>query len=240
MLEDVTLIMPYGLVRHDDLAEVDRTYRAAAREYVLRRWLKLIPRERIVEPSLDWRGQWSKAASIIAGLREAETPYVIMADADVLIEAHLVEGALRTIKRGAPWVVPQSTVRRLTQGGTDAVYAGLTQPAMAPALAPHRAKAGGGLLLAKRATLLRVPPDPRFVGWGQEDESWSRALVTLAGPPVRGSAMLQHLWHPPAVRISRAIGSRASKALYDRYIGAFRDRAAMTALLAEFKGECGL
>lgn len=238
MLADVTLIMPYGLVRHDHLGDLDTEYRSAARAYVRKRWLRLVPT--ILEPSAEWRGEWSKSASVIAGLRQATTEFVIMADADVLIEPHLIEGALRMLRRGTPWVIPQSHVRRLTQAGTDAVYAGLLAPELAPAARPHRAKAGGGLLLAKRATLLRVPPDPRFVGWGQEDEAWARALTTLVGVPFRGQATLQHLWHPPAARISRETGSRASKALYDRYIGAWRNRVAMTALLAEFRGECSL
>jgi hypothetical protein len=78
-----------------------------------------------------------------------------------------------------------------------------------------------------------APIDPRFVGWGQEDESWALALGCLAGPSWRGTAELWHLWHEPQVRQSRSVGSAASLALHQRYVRARRDPRRMAALVAE-------
>lgn len=98
-----------------------------------------------------------------------------------------------------------------------------------------------------RALYERVPLDPRFAGWGQEDGSWADALTALAGPPWRGDHPKQplhpmwHLWHPPQERTfpagrsaSRAIGSAEGLALRQRYRAAARaGPGAMAALLAE-------
>lgn len=245
LARDVTVVVPFSTHRADERGELDHHYRDTAWLYCRAAlWEPWLGRDRIVECSASWRGRWSKGASILAGLEQVATKYVIMADADVLVERHAIEGSLRVLDRGAPWVIPHQFVRRLTQAGADQVYrtVGLdpfVAVAHAEAIEPHRGMAGGGMLLALVSTLRRVPPDPRFAGWGQEDEAWARALTTLAGAPVRGQAMMQHLWHPPAQRVSRHTGSRESAELYDRYCAAHRDRTAMAALLDEFKGEAG-
>jgi hypothetical protein len=59
--------------------------------------------------------------------------------------------------------------------------------------------------------------DSRFVGWGQEDESWAYALQTLAGQPWRGAADLFHLWHPTPPRVERRRGSIEGWRLMKRY-----------------------
>jgi predicted glycosyltransferase involved in capsule biosynthesis len=40
--------------------------------------------------------------------------------------------------------------------------------------------------------------DERFVGWGEEDSSFARALDTLVGKHYRMDETIFHLWHPPA------------------------------------------
>lgn len=92
---------------------------------------------------------------------------------------------------------------------------------------------GGGMIVARRETLLEVPLDSRYVGWGQEDESHALALNCLAGMPWRGDAHLIHLWHPPAKRQTRRKGSRRSWELFKRYRAAASDPVAMRALLKE-------
>jgi len=78
----------------------------------------------------------------------------------------------------------------------------------------------------------QVPIDPRFVGWGQEDQAWHLALRRIAGMGVRGRADLWHLWHPPQPRLSRQTGSETSAELLHRYQRA-NTAQAMSALIGE-------
>lgn len=92
---------------------------------------------------------------------------------------------------------------------------------------------GGGIVVLRRETYAECPLDPRFVGWGGEDESWGFALRALYGPPVRVRKPVIHLWHPPANRMTRGYGSLASRELRKRYARARASPALMRALLAE-------
>jgi hypothetical protein len=84
----------------------------------------------------------------------------------------------------------------------------------------HQGMQGGGIIVTSREVYERVPLDPRFEGWGQEDECFGLALRTLAGPPRRGTAELVHLHHPSPERISRARGNQAGWDLRSRYVQA--------------------
>jgi hypothetical protein len=79
----------------------------------------------------------------------------------------------------------------------------------------------------------RVPMDPRFVGWGQEDEAWGAALAAVLGNGWRGTTPLYHLWHPPQPRQNRAIGSQESRHLRGRYFKARRFPNEMDTLLTD-------
>lgn len=98
---------------------------------------------------------------------------------------------------------------------------------------PYRGKETGTLVVLRRDILASVFPDPRFVGWGQEDLAWSLALRTLHGPPWRGTDDLVHLWHPAQPRMNRVVGTPQNLDLYRRYQRANRNRGRMAALLEE-------
>ena len=97
---------------------------------------------------------------------------------------------------------------------------------------PYHGWAGGGIVVTTGETYRQAPLDPRFVGWGQEDEAWALALSVLVGKPRRGTADLVHLWHPPAERKSRSVGNHNNLALLNRYQRAARNADAMRALVA--------
>lgn len=92
------------------------------------------------------------------------------------------------------------------------------------------------MLVARREALEACPPDPRFRGWGGEDEALGLALRSLHGPEHRGSSDLLHLWHPPAPRPSRQEGNAENMALVMRYRQASKLRPQMAALVAEHAG----
>lgn len=156
---------------------------------------------------------------------------VVVADADVWSDG--IHDAVNQVEDGVPWAIPHRGVFRLTEASTARVLAGAPWEGLQTTEAPYLGVEGGGLVVIHRALLLSVPLDPRFEGWGQEDESWAIALRTTLGAPWRGKAPLVHLHHPPQSRLSRTRGSEPGWQLRRRYLKAQRDPAVMVALLEE-------
>lgn len=183
-------------------------------------------------------GPWIKAAAVMPAIENLDEDLVVVHDADVWSPAGLPV-ALEAVREGAGWAMPHRGVFRLTEASTDQLLDGdrdfevmaLEQPA-------YLGWEAGGVVVARRETLLDVPMDPRFTGWGLEDESWALALGTLAGPVHRGRAPLAHLWHPPQERPLGAEGRRRgsnpeSWRLMMRYAAARNQPDAMRAILEE-------
>lgn len=197
-----------------------------------RRWV----RDRYREHHPDWPvilspgpDPWIKAEAVMPAVEQCDAEIVVVADADVWTTG--LSEAVCAIEAGEGWAIPHRTVHRLTEQATSALLRG--DPAEDLEQPPYKGVPGGGLVVATRETLLTVPLDPRFVGWGQEDESWSRALYCLLGPPWRGDADLIHLWHPPQRRTNRRKGSEASWQLFLRYRRARRHPDQMFQLIQE-------
>ena len=209
----------------------DGAEREAAWAWVRARWAERFPGWQVVTGTPP-EGEWCKAAAITAALPEATGDVLVLADADVWCDGVLQ--AVTAIAEGARWAIPHHRVYRLTQESTRAVLDGA--PLGVTSRLAQRAYpgfAGGGMTVLPRSTYERIPLDPRFVGWGQEDEAWALALACLAGMPWRGIVPLWHLWHPPQPRLTRRWGSDESLVLWGRYHQARQDPYAMRALLAE-------
>lgn len=178
---------------------------------------------------------WIKAHAVMPAIEASSADVIVVSDADVWCEG--IPEAVDAVRRGAPWALPHSAVYRLTEEATLAYMAGGDHEKLPLTQRAYKGILGGGYVVAARDVLLSVPLDPRFVGWGQEDECWARVLTCLVGPHWRGKAPLIHLYHPPQERITRRWGSQESKQLARRYHKARRDPAAMRALLREARDE---
>jgi hypothetical protein len=174
---------------------------------------------------------WVKASAVNPAVESSAADILILADADVWT-AGLAE-AVGAVERGAAWAVPHGHVHRLSEGGTTAVYRGASWQGQPLAERSRHGMVGGGIVVARREVLREVPMDPRFVGWGQEDQSFGLALHCLAGACWRGTAPLIHFYHPPQERLDRTWGSLEGTRLRDRYHAARANPDAMRALLAE-------
>lgn len=174
---------------------------------------------------------WIKAQAVMPAVEAADAEIVVVADADVWSDG--TAAAVEAVAAGAPWAIPHRGVFRLTESATDALIAGAPLEGLDLDERAYLGWEGGGIVVARRETLLDVPMDPRFIGWGCEDEAWALALNLLAGHRWRGRSQLAHLWHPPQQREDRRQGSRANFALLRRYVAARLDPAAMRSLLDE-------
>lgn len=171
---------------------------------------------------------WIKAHAVADALTKTTAETLIVADADVWCD-HLHEALEHLHETG--WAIPHRRVHRLTPTATQDRLDGGTGTETTQA--PYKGWEGGGIVAIHRHLYEQAPLDPRFVGWGHEDESWARALRCLAGPPWRGHAPLWHLWHPPQDRPSRRLGHTANVQLRDRYAAAAKNPEAMRQLLEE-------
>ncbi|RKR92781.1 hypothetical protein BDK92_7261 [Micromonospora pisi] len=211
----------------------DGGHRDRAWAWVRRWWAATHPDWQVVAGT-NVGGPWVKANAVGYALTRADGDMLVIADADVI--CHGVDLAVDAVERGAPWAVPHGNVHRLTELATTAVFSGVKPASVAGATTqdPYRGLDGGGITVLPRIVYEQVPLDPRFQGWGGEDESWALALTSLAGPSWRGTAPLYHLWHPPQERLNRHVGSAPSRALQVRYqYAAKHGPAAVRALLDE-------
>lgn len=181
-------------------------------------------------------GPWSKAEAVAKGLETARGDVLVIHDADVWVQdPSWVTDCLKALYTVSA-VAPHSTVRRLPDAVSTRSVVGGANPYSFDSQ-NHRARFGGGIVVLERSTYEHCPLDPRFVGWGQEDESWAIALDVLFGRCVQQPRDLIHLWHPPQERLDRRWGSQESTALYKRYETAAESREAMLDLIAEVRYE---
>lgn len=180
-------------------------------------------------------GPWCKAAAVADALEQTLADVLVIADADVWTEG--LPEAVGAVQGGAVWAMPHKSVHRLSEAATARLMAGEDPDALDLDERAYRGVEGGGVTVVRRETYQDCPLDPRFMGWGSEDESHGLALRELHGAPwrPRGPARLLHAWHPPQQRATRSFGSLAGRDLRKRYIRAQYRPTVMRALVEEAK-----
>jgi hypothetical protein len=229
-MRDVTVVIPWASTGdpHRDRAfeRVKTWWGRLAREDRSRRWRVIVADTTGVTP-------WVKAAAVNAGAALTTDGVLIVADADVWTNG--VSDALDAVSSGAArWAVPHLLVHRLDEASTRAV---LDTDVLGGVLCrrPYGGVAGGGIVVLRREDYNMVPLDPRFLGWGQEDQAWGTALTGILGPPWRGSATLWHLWHEPQPKMTPSRGSKDGWTLVSRYWRAAKNPPALHSIIAEIR-----
>lgn len=142
---------------------------------------------------------WVKAHAVGEAVAGTDADVVIIHDADVVVPWYSLISAITAVECGqAQWAVPHTAVYRYDKASTDALIDGDHAHRRMLTRQPYDGVVGGGVVVLRAETYRDCPIDPRFVGWGGEDESWGRALTTLHGAPWRAPVPLVHLWHPHA------------------------------------------
>jgi len=212
--------------------------RDAAWAWLRERWRRKHPDWQIIEGHCP-DGEWSKGAAVADALARTDALILVIADADVWCGG-TPEAVDKVAIGQARWAVPHRLVHRLSEQATADLTAGALSYERIHraelAERPYVGYAGGGITVIDRDLLARAPIDPRFVGWGHEDEAAALAWCSLAGRPWRGAADLWHLWHPPQQRPTRAAGSAENQRLLRAYQSAARHPEAMRKILAAADG----
>lgn len=140
-------------------------HRERALEWVLAQYYERTPWE--VTLAIHAEGPWRKAAAVAGALERSVAEVVVVADADVWTEG--VFSAVRAVTCGvAAWAVPHFNVRRLDEECSEAHMEGRPYEFKGRV---YRGMVGGGVVVTLREAAVEAPLDPRFEGWGQEDES---------------------------------------------------------------------
>ncbi len=176
-------------------------------------------------------GPWCKALAVADALAQTQAEILILGDADCWTAG--LPAAVQAVQDGATWAIPHRGVHRLNEDATGRYMTGAPLEGLPLGERAYLGVEGGGLVVIRRDAYEAAPLDPRFVGWGSEDESAGFAWRCLHGPPWRGKAPLIHLFHPPQERATRAFGSMDSRDLRKRYVRARNDPAAMRRLIEE-------
>lgn len=210
-------------------------WREKAWAWVRARYAEYHPDWELVTGTTD-SPTFSRTQAILDARSRTEADTFVVADADIWCDD--IDRAVElSASRG--WAIPHLLIHRLAESSTLRVLGGAewrgqqlstdnTQDSR-----PYRGHEAGTLLVVDAAAFDTAPPDPRFVGWGQEDDAWSYALHALIGTPWRGAADLAHLWHPAEPRQTRSRGNDANVALRRRYSNARRSRGLMLGLIEE-------
>lgn len=179
---------------------------------------------------------WCKSLAVSAAIPATRPDDVLVVhDADVILDLAALRAAVDVVESGTvPWAIPHRDVYRLSERATDRFYVTGELPEQ-PELVrwPYIGVEGGGAVVLRRETYDRVPIDPRFLGWGDEDVCWGWALRTIYGEPWRSTARLVHLWHPHAAPGAQRSPRWESDTLRRRYRAAQVDVDRMRALVSE-------
>lgn len=218
---------------------IEDEHRQAAWDYVRKRWGTEYPGWPLVTG--ECAGEWRKAVAVKDAVDKADTPHVLVIDADVWIPG--IDRVAVELK-AARWAKPHRMMIRLTPQATLDVLAG--ENISAAASNPHNQLEppyahviGGGAVMLPTDVARECPGDARFVGWGGQDTSWGWMLGTILGPPLIGLTPAIHLWHPPQPRPTRSLGSPENEALKARYSSARGNRTVMLALIEEGRATSG-
>ena len=196
--------------------------------------------EVILSPLSDFE-IWRKGKAWAQGLQKASCDFVCLMDADCWVPK--LSDAVGLLSQGHRWVQGQDTVLRFDEATTQRLLRGEIALEEAGRMdhvwedEPRKASAGVGTIL-RREDADEIPLDPRFVGWGYEDNAWWEALSTLYGPPGRlPSSICFHLHHRPQPDKDRVPTSQKPNwLLWRQYVRARGRPERMRKLLSEIDG----
>lgn len=225
----VSVIVPW----RDDGSQ----HRRRAWKWLQARFEEKYPEWQVVPASDGLEGPFSRTRAICNAIPDTYGDIVVVSDADCWCPD--LEKAVEAVRAGEPWATPNDWVHRITAEETRRVLAGEEpNPDMETFEDPYRGVPAGGVAVFSREVLVGVPPDPRFRGWGSEDQAWTTALHTLVGAPWTGGGICYALYHKPQARMSRTLGSLENDALLQRYRDLRGQPGRMQRLVEEGAASC--
>jgi hypothetical protein len=146
-------------------------------------------------------GRFNRSAALNAAASQQPWDVAIVADSDTWVPPPQLEQATKLAVKSGRLVSALTGVIELDPDCTEAV---LSNRFSETTLSVGTVRTGE---LATQSSMLVVTRelwdniggfDPKFTGWGGEDNAFWRAAAILAGEPMRVPGYAFHLWHEPA------------------------------------------
>lgn len=232
----------------------DGEHRGRVWKWLRRYWRTVLPEAEIIQGH-DHGSPFSKSAAVNHAARHARGRIFAVIDADVYLPASSVTGIADDIEKALhantrKWYMPYTDSYRLSEKYTKQLLG--TSPGVPLPLPPHASsledvpeahgyghKYGAfAQVMPREAFGLVEGMDPRFRGWGCEDGALLRSIDTLYAQHEVFPAPVAHLWHAKSGAGAKKqwVGQNwasANSALYDRYVRATAEPAAMRGLANE-------
>ena len=218
----------------------DDGHRQASMEWIVARWRHHWPEAEVIIRPDDGRDPFSKSVALQACAADATGDVLILLDADTWCDVPTIRHAVEVAAEGA-LVMPGKVAHRLGQDVTDRLLASdpaCDWPTILPSEVEQSVRPVGFLhVLSREVWDATNGYDPRFRGWGGEDNVFTYAVETLVGPVVRLTGTLYSLWHPRPRDNGRRIWAGQTErngALIQQYVKARGNRPRMQALVREW------
>jgi hypothetical protein len=236
----------------------DGEHRSVVWNWLRRYWRATFPEAEIIQGT-DHGTPFSKAVAVNHAASLARGRTFVVIDADAYLPAAVLKGCANDIdlalsKKQREWFIPYNELFRLSEAYTmDLLETSPTTPIPLPPpmsdveVMPPGASGYGHTygamcqVMPREAFGLVHGMDPRFRGWGGEDQSFLRALDTLYTQHKVVPGDIAHFWHARIGRVDsgmtrRWIGqswSAANSRLSQRYAQAVAEPSAMRGLANE-------
>ena len=126
----------------------------------------------------------------------ADRPWdvAVLHDADAIVPLKKIRKAAALADEGI--VYPWNRLVGLDRAGTEHFYRTGEPGTVRRKRPPGKLPKGGPRVVSRRLWDTVRGFDPRFKGWGREDNAFAYVAARLSGPPRRLDGTLVELWHP--------------------------------------------
>lgn len=215
MFDDLSIVIPWR-------AGTD-PWRLKSFDWILNRYKLLYPEAELILAD-DGSEEFNRATFINAGATEASREFLLIADADTISFPEFVSGGLAKMKAGAPWVIPygDQDYYNSDQASAEWILGRDTTENISPSQITweHKLKSWSGQVLIRTEDFESVGGfDPRFKGWGYEDNAFVATCDTLLGKHLRVDyGWTIHIWHPaPTATTWEQPNIDMNRALFAKY-----------------------
>lgn len=188
----LSLLMPF---RDDDGT------RTVVAEWIQARWRHYFPEAELIIESDDGGTPFSKTIAVNRAAARATGDVLAILDADTWVRVERVKKVVAAIESGeVPWAMPCSRAYRLTRLFTSRLLR-MPPEGTFPIVKTRTdceeiVGAVGFMHIFPRGAWEAVGGmDPRFRGWGGEDNAITWAMDTMWGQHVQFPSTALHLWH---------------------------------------------
>lgn len=160
---------------------------------------------------------FSRAQARNDAVSNSTADVVVLCDADTLPMPDALASAIKGASESAVLHLPYTQYVGLTEKHAKAVTSNKTGVDDMEWLETADHSIGGVWVIQPKAWWNAEGMDPKFTGWGWEDNAFYFASNTLNGDTVRHTGNIYHLWHTRAPNLIHTPQYRLNKQRYNRY-----------------------